>query len=159
MIAGARQRKSGRAVADRLIAEGAVVVGIDREDHTTGSSSIIADLSAENESSRCLRPDFTRKAGHIDFLYNNAGAVSPRDKTLVNRTSETLDQIFAANFLNGLALLQKPRAHWMLKNNPPSGSIVNSSSFLANMGSATRTDGLQRRRKRRFSQFSRDLGT
>ena len=65
VIAGAAS-VIGCAVADRLIGEGAVVVGIDREDHTTGSLTMIADLSSENE----VQDVFARiheKAGHIDF--------------------------------------------------------------------------------------------
>jgi len=155
VIAGAAS-VIGCAVADRLIGEGAVVVGIDREDHTTGSLTMIADLSSENE----VRDVFARihqKTGHIDFLYNNAGAVSPDDKSLVNTTSETLDRIFAANFRTAW-LCCKYCVLYMLSNDPPGGSIVNSSSFLANMGSATGQMAYNAA-KAAVSQFSRDLGT
>ena len=155
VIAGAAS-VIGCAVADRLIGEGAVVVGIDREDHTTGSLTMIADLSSENE----VQDVFARihqKTGHIDFLYNNAGAVSPEDKSLVNTTSETLDRVFAANFRTAW-LCCKYCVPYMLSNDPPGGSIVNSSSFLANMGSATGQMAYNAA-KAAVSQFSRDLGT
>lgn len=155
VIAGAAS-VIGRAVADRLIGEGAFVVGIDRENHATGSLTMIADLSSENE----VQDVFARiheRAGHIDFLYNNAGAVAAEDKSLVNTTSETLDMIFAANFRTAW-LCCKYCVPYMLRNNPSSGSIVNSSSFLANMGSATGQMAYNAA-KAAVSQFSRDLGT
>jgi NAD(P)-dependent dehydrogenase (short-subunit alcohol dehydrogenase family) len=46
----------------------------------------------------------------------------------------------------------------MLKNDPPSGSIVNSSSFLANMGSSTGQMAYNAA-KAAVAQLSRDLGT
>jgi len=146
----------GRAVADRLTSEGAVVVGIDREDHAATPLAMTADLTNENE----VQNIFARiheKTGRIDFLYNNAGAVSSDDKSVVNTTSETLDRIFAANFRTAW-LCCKYCVPFMLKNNPPSGSIVNSSSFLANMGSATGQMAYNAA-KAAVSQFSRDLGT
>jgi len=146
----------GRAVADRLMSEGAVVVAIDQEEHTTGALSMIADLSNESEVVNV----FTRiheKTGRIDFLYNNAGAISSEDKSVVNTTTETLDRIFAANFRTAW-LCCKYCVPFMLRNDPPSGSIVNSSSFLANMGSATGQMAYNAA-KAAVSQFSRDLGT
>jgi NAD(P)-dependent dehydrogenase (short-subunit alcohol dehydrogenase family) len=146
----------GRAVADRLTSEGAVVVGIDQEEHTTGSLSLIANLSSENEVQNVFARIFEMN-GRIDFLYNNAGAVSSEDKSVVNTTTETLDRIFAANFRTAW-LCCKYCVPFMLSNEPPSGSIVNSSSFLANMGSATGQMAYNAA-KAAVSQLSRDLGT
>jgi NAD(P)-dependent dehydrogenase (short-subunit alcohol dehydrogenase family) len=155
VIAGAAS-VIGRAVADRLISEGAVVVGIDQEEHTTGSLSMIANLSNENEVQNVFARIFETN-GRIDFLYNNAGAVSSEDKSVVNTTPETLDRIFAANFRTAW-LCCKYCVPFMLSNEPPSGSIVNSSSFLANMGSATGQMAYNAA-KAAVSQLSRDLGT
>lgn len=155
VIAGAAS-VIGRAVADRLISEGAVVVGIDQEEHTTGSLSMIANLSNETEVQNVFARIFETN-GRIDFLYNNAGAVSSEDKSVVNTTTETLDRIFAANFRTAW-LCCKYCVPFMLSNEPPSGSIVNSSSFLANMGSATGQMAYNAA-KAAVSQLSRDLGT
>ena len=155
VIAGA-ESAIGRAVAHRLMSEGGIVVGIDRISDAAAPLSMIADLTNENE----VQDVFARiqeKNGRIDFLYNNAGAVSSDDKSVVNTTSETVDRIFAANFRTAW-LCCKYCVPLMLKNNPPSGSIVNSSSFLANMGSATGQMAYNAA-KAAFSQFSRDLGT
>lgn len=155
VIAGAASA-IGHAIAERLMSQGAVVVGIDRMQHSTGSRAMVADLTIEVE----VREVFARiyeEAGRIDFLYNNAGAISAEDKSVLNTTSETLDQIFAANFRTAW-LCRKYCVPYMLKNDPPSGSIANSSSFLANMGSAT-AQMAYNAAKAAVSQFSRDLGT
>ena len=155
VIAGAAS-VIGHAVARRLISEGAVVVGVDREEHSAGSLPEIADLSIETE----VQDVFARiyeKTGRIDFLYNNAGAVSSEDKSVVDTSSDTLDRIFAANFRTAW-LCCKYCVPYMLKNDPPSGSIVNSSSFLAGMGSATEQMAYNAA-KAAVAQLSRDLGT
>jgi NAD(P)-dependent dehydrogenase (short-subunit alcohol dehydrogenase family) len=146
----------GRAVAERLIREGAVVVGIDREQHSVGSLAVVANLSHEVDVQEAFARIY-ENTGRIDFLYNNAGAVSPEDKSVLNTSSETVDQIFAANFRTAW-LCCKYCVPFMLKNEPSSGSIVNSSSFLANMGSATGQMAYNAA-KAAVSQFSRDLGT
>jgi NAD(P)-dependent dehydrogenase (short-subunit alcohol dehydrogenase family) len=146
----------GRAVAERLIREGAVVVGIDREQHSVGSLAVVANLSDEVEVQEAFARIY-ENTGRIDFLYNNAGAVSLEDKSVLNTSSETVDQIFAANFRTAW-LCCKYCVPFMLKNEPSSGSIVNSSSFLANMGSATGQMAYNAA-KAAVSQFSRDLGT
>lgn len=146
----------GHAIALRLIGEGAVVVGVDRKEHSAGSLPEIADLSNEAE----VQDVFARihdRFGRIDFLYNNAGAVSFEDKSVVNTSSETLDRIFADNFRTAW-LCCKYCVPYTLKNNPPSGSIVNSSSFLAGMGSATGQMAYNAA-KAAVAQLSRDLGT
>lgn len=154
VIAGAAS-VIGCAVARRLMSEGAIVVGVDRKPHSTGSLSETVDLSSETE----VQDSFAglhEKTGRIDFLYNNAGAVSPEDKSVVNTSSEILDQIFAANFRTAW-LCCKYAVPYMLKNNPPSGSIVNSSSFLAGMGPATGQMAYNAL-KAAVAQLSRDLG-
>lgn len=155
VIAGAAS-VIGQAVARRLISEGALVVGVDREEHSAGSLWGIVDLSIETE----VQDVFARiyaKTGRIDFLYNNAGAVSSEDKSVVDTSSDTLDRIFAANFRTAW-LCCKYCIPYMLKNDPPSGSIVNSSSFLAGMGSATGQMAYNAA-KAAVTQLSRDLGT
>ena len=155
VIAGAAS-VIGHAVAGRLIDEGAVVVGIDREEHSVGSLPQIADLSSEVEVQDVFARIYER-TGHVDFLYNNAGAVSTEDKSVVHTSSETLDRIFAANFRTAW-LCCKYCVPYMLKNDPPSASIVNSSSFLAGMGSATGQMAYNAA-KAAVAQLSRDLGT
>ena len=155
VIAGAAS-VIGRAVADRLTSDGAVVVGIDRNQHDVGSMALLTDLSKEEEVETAFKKIF-EETGRIDVLYNNAGAVSPEDKSLVDSARETVDQIFDANLWTTW-LCCKHCVPVMLKNEPPRGSIVNCSSFLAGMGSATGQMAYNAA-KAAVSQLSRDLGT
>ena len=148
--------RSGQAVAERFHAEGATVVGIDRVEHSVGALPLVADLSREVEVQEVFARVYEH-TGHIDVLYNNAGAVSPEDKSVLTTSSETLEKIFAANFRTAW-LCCKFCVPYMLKNQPSSGSIVNSSSFLAGMGSATGQMAYNAA-KAAVAQLSRDLGT
>ena len=155
-IVGGAASVIGRAVAERLTSEGAMVIGLDRVPHTTGSTCITADLSHEET----VRQTFTRiyaEVGRIDFLYNNAGLVTPDDKSVLETTSETLDQVWSAVFRTAW-LSCKYCIPYMLKNNPPCGSVVNCSSFLAGMESATGQMSYNAA-KAAVAQMSRDLGT
>lgn len=155
VIAGAGS-SIGRAVAQRFTEEGAFVVGIDREEHTAGALHEIADLSIESQ----VQAVFARiyeKTGRIDFLHNNAGAVSSEDRSVVDTASETLERIWAMNFRTAWFCC-KYCVPYMLKNDPPGGSIVNTSSFLAGMGSATGQMAYNAA-KAAVAQMSRDLGT
>lgn len=145
----------GHAVVRRLMKEGAFVIGIDREQHDAGSLHEAADLRNE-EQVKAVFARIHQDAGRIDFLYNNAGAVSSLDKSVMNTSMETLDEIFASNFRTAW-LCCKYCIPQMLSNNPPSGSIVNSSSFLAGMGSATGQMAYDAA-KAAVAQMSRDLG-
>ena len=89
VIAGAAS-VIGQAVARRSTSEGAVVVGLDREEHSVGSLQEVADLSIEEEVHDAFARLYER-SNRIDFLYNNAGAVSSGDKSVVNTSSKTLD--------------------------------------------------------------------
>ncbi len=155
VIAGAAS-SIGQAVARRLEREGGTVIGIDREVHAVGSLRINADLSIEAE----VRDVFARiydEAGRIDVLYNNAGLVSPDDKSALDTSSDTLDRIFAANFRTTWLSCKYGIAQ-MRKNDPARGSVINTSSFLAGMGAAT-AQMAYNAAKAAVAQLSRDLGT
>ncbi len=155
-VVGGAASSIGRAVAERLAFEGATVVGLDVENHDTGSVSIQADLSNEDAVREAISRVY-QEAGRIDFLYNNAGAVTSEDRSVLETTSEVLNRIWSANFLTAW-LCCKHGIPYMLKNDPPSGSVVNCSSFLAGMGSATGQMAYNAA-KAAVSQMSRDLGT
>jgi NAD(P)-dependent dehydrogenase (short-subunit alcohol dehydrogenase family) len=155
VIAGAASA-IGRAVADRLAGEGATVVGIDLAEHSVGSLSYTTDLSNEEEVQKVFAR-IHEETGHIDFLYNNAGLVSSEDTSVLETTTEVLELIWAANFRTTW-LCCKYAIPYMLQNDPPSGSVVNSSSFLAGMGAATGQMAYNAA-KAAISQLSRDLGT
>jgi len=155
VVAGAASA-IGRAVAERLACKGAFVVGLDAVNHTTGSISITTDLS-EEDSVRAAFVRIHKETGRIDVLYNNTGLVLPEDTSVLETSSEVLNRIWSANFLTAW-LCCKHCIPYMLQNDPPSGAVVNCSSFLAGRGSATRQMSYNAA-KAAVSQMSRDLGT
>ena len=155
-VIGGAASDIGRAVARRLAAEGGVVVGIDAVEHSTGTIALKADLTDED----AVQEAFARihkETGRIDFLYNNAGLVSSDDRSVLETTSAVLERIWSANFRTAW-LCCKHGIPYMLQNDPPSGSVVNCSSFLAGMGSATGQTSYNAA-KAAVAQMSRDLGT
>jgi len=85
----------GEAVAARLAEEGAIIVGIDRQDHTVGTLRRNADLSQEAEV-RDVFADIHGQTGRIDVLYNNAGLISVSDKSALETSIETLSKSLPA---------------------------------------------------------------
>ena len=155
VIAGASS-VIGHAIATRLAREGATVIGIDRNGDIPGKLTITADLTDE----AAVRAAFARihsEAGRIDFLYNNAGAVSTDDKSALETSSGIVQQMLDANFRTAWLCCKHCIPH-MLRNDPATGSVVNSSSFLAGIGSATGQMAYNAA-KAAVVQLTRDLGT
>ncbi len=146
----------GEAVAKRLANEGAVVVGIDRREHAVGTLSLQADCSIETEVEGVFAR-IHRETGRIDVIYNNAGLVDPADSSALDTTVETWNRIFAAN-LTTAWLSCKHGIPYLLRNDPPGGSVINTASFLAGMGAATGQMAYSAA-KAAVAQLSRDLGT
>lgn len=145
----------GEAVAARLAEEGAIVVGIDRQDHAVGALSRAADLSQEGEV-RDVFADIHRQTGRIDVLHNNAGLISIKDRSALETGTETLEQVFAANFRTTW-LCCKHAIPYMLAYQPANGAVINTNSFLAGMGSAT-AQMAYNAAKAAVAQLTRDLG-
>ena len=125
LVAGAASVIS-QAVAERLATEGATVVGIDRQEHAVGSLSLVADLGDEQP----VADTFARvqaQVGRLDVLYN-PGLISPHDKSVLETSSETLDEVFHANFRTAW-LCCRHGIPYLLRNDPPGGSVINGSSF------------------------------
>jgi NAD(P)-dependent dehydrogenase (short-subunit alcohol dehydrogenase family) len=146
----------GEATAERLRSEGATVVGVDRREHSLGALSIQADLTVEAEVSAMFARVY-EEFGRIDVLFNNAGLNDPNDHSALAMTQETWDRVFAAN-LTTTFLSCKHGIPFMLRNDPPSGSVINAASFLAVMGAAT-SQMAYSAAKAAVIQLSRDLGT
>jgi NAD(P)-dependent dehydrogenase (short-subunit alcohol dehydrogenase family) len=93
VIAGAGGSIAG-AVAGRLMAEGASVVGIDRQAIEASFPVIQADLAIEPE----VRAAFERiggERGPIHALYVNAGSVEREDTSLLSAPAEVWPRSFA----------------------------------------------------------------
>lgn len=145
----------GEAVAQRLKAEGGIVVGIDLKPHEVGALSLIADLTVEDEV-RDAYARVHRELGRIDVIYNNAGGSDLADRSALQTPPEVWNRIFAAN-LTTAWLSCKHGIPFMLQGEPPKGSVINTSSFLAGMGAASAQMAFSAA-KAAVAQLTRDLG-
>lgn len=146
----------GEATAERLRREGATVVGLDQKEHSVGALSLNANLIEEVEVERRFAHIY-HEFGRIDVLFNNAGLSDPNDHSALDMTRETWERVFAAN-LTTTFLSCKHGIPYLLRNDPPSGSVINTASFLAVMGAAT-SQMAYSAAKAAVIQRSRDLGT
>jgi NAD(P)-dependent dehydrogenase (short-subunit alcohol dehydrogenase family) len=126
----------GAASAALFEREGARVVGVDLRDHSVGELSLQADV-ADQQAVREMYTRAREALGRIDVLFNNAG-ISPDDDAAVLDTSlEAWERVQAAN-LRSVFLCCKHGIPHMLDNDPPTrGSVINTASFVAVLGSAT----------------------
>ncbi len=126
----------GAATASVFEREGARVVGVDLREHEVGTLSMQADLSNE-AAVEALYERVREELGRIDVLFNNAG-ISPTDDASVVETSlEAWERVQNAN-LRSVFLCCKHGIPHLLANHPPArGSVINTASFVAVLGSAT----------------------
>ena len=122
-------------VADRLTGEGATVVGVDRRVHGVGVPSLQHDLTDEDQV-RDFSARVKRDLGRIDVLYNNAGLNDPADHSALDMPLPVWDRVLAANLTTTFLCCKHVIPH-MLNNDPPSGSVINTASFLAVMAAAS----------------------
>jgi NAD(P)-dependent dehydrogenase (short-subunit alcohol dehydrogenase family) len=126
----------GSATATVFEREGARVVGVDVRSHDVGELSLKADLTSE-QAVAGVYARVRSELGRIDVLFNNAG-ISPTDDASVLDTSlEAYERVQATN-LRSVFLCCKHGIPHLLENEPPiGGSVINTASFVAVMGSAT----------------------
>jgi NAD(P)-dependent dehydrogenase (short-subunit alcohol dehydrogenase family) len=123
----------GGATALVFEREGAHVVGVDLLEHSVGELSLTADVTDETAVSE-LYARVRRELGRIDVLFNNAG-ISPTDDASVLETGlEAWERVQATN-LRSVFLCCKHGIPHLLETG--GGSVINTASFVAVMGSAT----------------------
>jgi NAD(P)-dependent dehydrogenase (short-subunit alcohol dehydrogenase family) len=123
----------GGATASVFEREGAQVVGVDLLEHSVGELSLTADVTDETAVSE-LYARVRRELGRIDVLFNNAG-ISPTDDASVLETGlEAWERVQATN-LRSVFLCCKHGIPHLLESG--GGSVINTASFVAVMGSAT----------------------
>jgi NAD(P)-dependent dehydrogenase (short-subunit alcohol dehydrogenase family) len=123
----------GGATAAIFEREGAVVVGVDVLDHSVGELALVADLTDEAAVAELYTRARTQ-LGRIDVLFNNAG-ISPTDDASVLETSlEAWERVQSTN-LRSVFLCCKHGIPHLLQSG--GGSVINTASFVAVMGSAT----------------------
>src|SRR5437763_1390374 len=132
VITGARGG-IGSASVQAFQREGATVVGVDLADDSPGDLALAVDVSDEAavaEMYSRVRGEY----GRIDVLFNNAG-ISPDDDASVLETGlEAWQRVQDVN-LKSVFLCCKHGIPHLLDNS--SGSVINTASFVAEMGAAT----------------------
>lgn len=150
----------GRAIAERLAQDGAMVVvnyaknaekaqRVASDIHANGGKAVAmqADMSHVAEARRLVRDTF-RQFGHLDILVNNAGKFMP--KLLVEMTEVEFDQIMALQAKGPYFAMQE--AAKVLNDG---GRIVNISSELTHTNCVGATAHLGS--KAALEQFTKGL--
>jgi NAD(P)-dependent dehydrogenase (short-subunit alcohol dehydrogenase family) len=126
----------GTAAAEMFEREGGRVAGVDLLEHEVGELALQADVS--DEASVCgLYARVREELGRIDVLFNNAGISPADDVSVLETTLEAWERVQGAN-VRSVFLCCKHGIPHLLENEPPMrGSVINTASFVAVMGSAT----------------------
>ena len=143
------------AAAARLTSEGATVVGVDRHEHGVGQHSRTADLADEDQV-RELFAGVKTDLGRIDVLYNNVGLNDREDHSALDMSLPVWERVLTANLTTTFLCCKHVIPH-MLENDPASGSVINTASFLAVMGAAS-SQMAYSVAKAGVLQLTRDLG-
>jgi NAD(P)-dependent dehydrogenase (short-subunit alcohol dehydrogenase family) len=123
----------GAATASLFEREGARIVGVDLLEHDTGELRLRADLT--NEASVAdIYAHARGELGRVDVLFNNAGISPSDDGSVLKTSSEAWDRVQSAN-LRSVFLCCKHGIPHLLDSG--GGSVINTASFVAVMGSAT----------------------
>ncbi|RYU10461.1 3-oxoacyl-ACP reductase [Nocardioides iriomotensis] len=130
----------GLASAHRLAAEGAHVVVADL-DPTTGKAaadevggSFVAVDVASQEQVDALFDGVAREHGRLDIAFNNAGISPPEDDLIEDTGIEAWDRVQQVNLTSVFLCCKAALRHMVPQGR---GSIINTASFVAVMGSAT----------------------
>jgi NAD(P)-dependent dehydrogenase (short-subunit alcohol dehydrogenase family) len=123
----------GGATATVFEREGARVVGVDVVSHSVGELALIAELTDESAVA-ALYERVHSELGRIDVLFNNAGISPTDDASVVDTTLEAWERVQATN-LRSVFLCCKYGVPHLLEGG--GGSVINTASFVAVMGSAT----------------------
>jgi NAD(P)-dependent dehydrogenase (short-subunit alcohol dehydrogenase family) len=126
----------GGATAAVFAREGARVVGVDVLEHEAGELALTADLTDEPSVSD-LYARVREELGRIDVLFNNAGISPTEDASVLDTDFDVWEHVQATN-LRSVFLCCKHGIPHLLENGPPTrGSVINTASFVAVLGSAT----------------------
>jgi NAD(P)-dependent dehydrogenase (short-subunit alcohol dehydrogenase family) len=130
----------GLATARRFAAEGARVVCVDIDPESgqqaaaeVSGTFVRADVTSEDDV-RSLFQGVVDDFGHLDVVFNNAGISPPDDDSILDTGLEAWRRVQEVN-LTSVYLCCKFAIEHMLAGG--GGSIINTASFVAVMGSAT----------------------
>jgi 3-oxoacyl-[acyl-carrier protein] reductase len=138
LVTGA-SRGIGRAIAEKLVAEGATVIGTATSENGAAAISDYLASSGEGmvlnvsdpESIEQLMSSIKEKFGDVDILVNNAGIT--RDNLLMRMKEDEWQDILTTN-LTSLYRLSKAVMRAMMKKRE--GRIINIGSVVGSTGNA-----------------------
>jgi 3-oxoacyl-[acyl-carrier protein] reductase len=138
LVTGA-SRGIGRAIAERLAADGATVIGTATSENGAQAISDYLQDSGEGkvldvalpESMQALLADITEKHGTVDILVNNAGIT--RDNLLMRMKDDEWQSIMDTN-LTSIFKMSKAVLRGMMKKRK--GRIINIGSVVGSTGNA-----------------------
>jgi len=130
----------GLATAMRLATEGTRIVAVDVDEAAgksvadeTGGMFVRADVSAEDDVRRIYEVAH-ETYGSIDIAFNNAGISPPDDDSILTTGLDVWNRVQQVN-LTSVYLCCKHAIGYMRRQGR--GSVINTASFVAVMGSAT----------------------
>ena len=130
----------GLASATRLAAEGARIIAVDVDEAAgkaaadeTGGLFVRADVSVEDDVRR-IYATAEETYGSVDIAFNNAGISPPDDDSILTTDLDAWHRVQQVN-LTSVYLCCKHAIGYMRRQGR--GSIINTASFVAVMGSAT----------------------
>jgi NAD(P)-dependent dehydrogenase (short-subunit alcohol dehydrogenase family) len=125
----------GRASVELFATEGAHVVGIDLggEGHADSELFLTADLSDEEQVRRSYA-ETAERFGRIDVLFNNAGISPPDDDSILTTDLAAWQRVQEVNLTSVYLCCRFGIPHLQARGG---GSIINTASFVAVLGSAT----------------------
>jgi 3-oxoacyl-[acyl-carrier protein] reductase len=138
LVTGA-SRGIGRAIAERLVADGATVIGTATSDSGAQAISDYLQGSGEgkvlnvavSDSMQALLTDINEKYGSVDILINNAGIT--RDNLLMRMKDDEWQGIMDTN-LTSIFKMSKAVLRGMMKKR--NGRIINIGSVVGSTGNA-----------------------
>ena len=130
----------GLASARRMAAEGAKVVAVDIDKTAgqaaadeTGGAFVAADVASETDVKR-LYDEVAAEFGRIDIAFNNAGISPPEDDSILATGLDAWRRVQEVNLTSVYLCCKYVLPHMQRQGK---GSIINTASFVAVLGSAT----------------------
>ncbi len=130
----------GLASARRMAAEGARIVAVDIDEPAaaaaakeTGGEFVVADVASEDQV-RALFDGVAARHGRIDVAFNNAGISPPDDDSILTTGLDAWRRVQEVNLTSVYLCCKYVLPHMLAARR---GSIINTASFVAVLGSAT----------------------
>jgi NAD(P)-dependent dehydrogenase (short-subunit alcohol dehydrogenase family) len=123
----------GRASVEALTREGAVVAAVDVQGEVDAAMFLRVDLTDEMQV-QVLYEAVAERFGRIDVLFNNAGIADPTDASVLEVSASTWQHVIDVNLSSVFYCCKHGIPHLLESGG---GSVINTSSLVAVMGSAT----------------------